>query len=243
MRPHGLDPTRLLCSWNSPDKNTGMGYHALLQGIFLSQGLNPGLLHCRLFTIWENPGSPTKLPLTSHTNFILSRVPKAHQAPAQAALCSLNQQAHSYLSLCTHYLFTLPIIFFPQSYTHLVLGYYLSFCSIINQFFRTAFPDHVIQRTFPHLHPSFFITLPYFTVFTALFTLKLLFVILLFNCLPLREGKLQSTALACLVPWRQNSQHMGCSLCRTKKGDKRTFRTVKVMHSGSFHYSDSLSQF
>ena len=51
LRPHGLDPTGLLCSWNSPDKDTGMGYHALLQGIFLSQGLNPGLLHCRLFTI------------------------------------------------------------------------------------------------------------------------------------------------------------------------------------------------
>ena len=32
---------------NSPGKNTGMGCHALLQGIFLTQGLNPGLPHCR----------------------------------------------------------------------------------------------------------------------------------------------------------------------------------------------------
>ena len=32
---------------DSPGKNTGVGCHALLQGIFLSQGLNPGLLHCR----------------------------------------------------------------------------------------------------------------------------------------------------------------------------------------------------
>ena len=29
------------------DKNTGVGCHALLQGIFLTQGLNLGLLHCR----------------------------------------------------------------------------------------------------------------------------------------------------------------------------------------------------
>jgi len=29
-----------------PGKNTGMGCHALLQGIFLTQGLNPGLPHC-----------------------------------------------------------------------------------------------------------------------------------------------------------------------------------------------------
>ena len=33
--------------WNSPGKNTGVGCHALLQGIFLAQGLNLGLLHCR----------------------------------------------------------------------------------------------------------------------------------------------------------------------------------------------------
>ena len=32
---------------NSPGKNTGVGCHALLQGIFPTQGLNPGLLHCR----------------------------------------------------------------------------------------------------------------------------------------------------------------------------------------------------
>ena len=44
---HGLLPTRLLCPWNSPEKNTGVGCHALLQGIFLTQGLNLGLLHCR----------------------------------------------------------------------------------------------------------------------------------------------------------------------------------------------------
>ena len=37
----------LLCPWDSPGKNTGVGCHFLLQGIFLIQELNPSLLHCR----------------------------------------------------------------------------------------------------------------------------------------------------------------------------------------------------
>ena len=46
-RPHGLYPTRLLCPWDSPGKNTGVGCQFLLQGIFLTQGLNSHLLHWR----------------------------------------------------------------------------------------------------------------------------------------------------------------------------------------------------
>ena len=44
---HGLQPARLLCPWDSPDKFTGVGSHSHLKGIFLTQGLKPGLLHCR----------------------------------------------------------------------------------------------------------------------------------------------------------------------------------------------------
>ena len=33
---------------DSPGKNTGVGSHSVLQGIFLIQGLNLGLMHCRL---------------------------------------------------------------------------------------------------------------------------------------------------------------------------------------------------
>ena len=40
-------PLRILCPCDSPSKNTGVGCHSLLQGIFLTQGLNSGLLHCR----------------------------------------------------------------------------------------------------------------------------------------------------------------------------------------------------
>ena len=41
FRPHGL-----YSSWNHPGQNTRVGSLALLQGIFPTQGSNPGLLHC-----------------------------------------------------------------------------------------------------------------------------------------------------------------------------------------------------
>ena len=43
LQPHGLHSP---C--NSPGQNSGVGSCSLLQGIFPTQGLNPGLLHCRL---------------------------------------------------------------------------------------------------------------------------------------------------------------------------------------------------
>ena len=41
-----LQPHRLYSPWNSPGKNTGVGTHSLLWGIFPTQGSNPGLPHC-----------------------------------------------------------------------------------------------------------------------------------------------------------------------------------------------------
>ena len=57
LQPHGLyNP------WNSPGQNTGVGSHSLLQGIFPTQGLNPGLPHCRqiLYQL-SHKGSPRTL--------------------------------------------------------------------------------------------------------------------------------------------------------------------------------------
>ena len=42
--PSGLRPARLLCPWDSPGKNTGVGCHALFQWIFQTQGSNSHLL-------------------------------------------------------------------------------------------------------------------------------------------------------------------------------------------------------
>ena len=45
------------CPWNSPGKNTGVGCYFLLQGIFLTQGLNSGLPHCGQTLLTEPPGN------------------------------------------------------------------------------------------------------------------------------------------------------------------------------------------
>ena len=39
-----VDCRRFLCPWDSPNKNIGVGGHALLQGIFSTQGSNPCLM-------------------------------------------------------------------------------------------------------------------------------------------------------------------------------------------------------
>ena len=48
----GVGATR---TWNSPGKKTGVGSHSLLQGIFATQGLNPGLPHCRRILYHQRP--------------------------------------------------------------------------------------------------------------------------------------------------------------------------------------------
>ena len=74
--PQGLQLARLLCPCDSPGNNTGVGYHALLQGIFSTQGSNPGLPHCRRILYQLNyQGSPTVLhAVTSFENMITEYV-------------------------------------------------------------------------------------------------------------------------------------------------------------------------
>ena len=66
VQPYGLQPAGLLHPWDSPGKNTGVGCHALLQGIFQTQGLNlhlmsPALARQVLYhfpsTTWEAQGN------------------------------------------------------------------------------------------------------------------------------------------------------------------------------------------
>ena len=75
--PHGL--TRLLCQWDSPGKNTGVGCHSLLQGIFPTQGSNLRLWH---LLHWQ----ADSLPL-SHLG-------------STSKKCVFSSVAHSCLTLC-----------------------------------------------------------------------------------------------------------------------------------------------
>ena len=79
LGPHALQPARLLRPWDSPGKNTGVGYHFLLQGIFPTQGLNLGLLLCRqILYCLGHQGSPKRAKGAGYT-------------PSEA--CLLNRKA------------------------------------------------------------------------------------------------------------------------------------------------------
>ena len=56
LQPHGL-----YSPWNSPGQNSGVGSLSLLQGIFPTQGSNPGFPHCRqiLYHLSHQPLYPT----------------------------------------------------------------------------------------------------------------------------------------------------------------------------------------
>ena len=74
---NGLHPIRLLCPWNSPGKNAGVGCHSLLQGIFPTQDLNLGLLLCR--QILHRPSHQGSL-VTPYHQFLLGLVDFKHLA-------------------------------------------------------------------------------------------------------------------------------------------------------------------
>ena len=55
----------LLCPWDSPGMSTRVGCHALPQGIFLTQGLNPCLLCLLHWQVGSLPLAPTRKPQES----------------------------------------------------------------------------------------------------------------------------------------------------------------------------------
>ena len=64
LQPHGLQPTRLPCPWDFPDKNPGVGCHFLLQDILPNPGIEPVspvlagrhfFVFLNYWTIWEAP--------------------------------------------------------------------------------------------------------------------------------------------------------------------------------------------
>ena len=70
--PMDCSPTRLLCPWNSPGKNTGVGSCSLFQRIFPTQGLDPGFPHCkRILNLLSHRGGP---------NFLTKLYPHAQQS-------------------------------------------------------------------------------------------------------------------------------------------------------------------
>ena len=58
-------PPGSFCPWNSLSKNTGVGCHFLLQGIFLTQGSNPCLLCFLHWQVGSLPPEPPRKPWPS----------------------------------------------------------------------------------------------------------------------------------------------------------------------------------
>ena len=82
-------------SWDSPGKNTGVGCHALLQGIFLTQGLNP---HPLCLSIWQAGSLPLVPPGKRTHNSGPGLFLQEHKAPnppwgggQEAQSCSLSR--------------------------------------------------------------------------------------------------------------------------------------------------------
>ena len=61
-------PTRLLCLWDSPGKNTGVGCHAILQRIFPTQGSTPRLLGLLYWQVSSSPVTPPRKPKVKYTH-------------------------------------------------------------------------------------------------------------------------------------------------------------------------------
>ena len=89
LRPHEWQTARFLCPWGSPDKNTRVNCHVLLQGIFPTQGSNLGLLHCRCILYhlitWE--AEATHIP--SHMVLSISKATWVHHVYPRRKLSTL----------------------------------------------------------------------------------------------------------------------------------------------------------
>ena len=128
LQPRGLWPTRLLCPWDSPGKNTGVGCYVLLQGIFPTQGSNsasPELANgffttsftseacCCCSGAQSRPTLCDTLTRSSLTPFRLAEIGRrlplsAPQCKVEMVLLSINIQFSSVQSLSRVRLFVTP---------------------------------------------------------------------------------------------------------------------------------------
>ena len=89
-----MDSARLLCPWDSPAQNTGAGSSSLLQGIFPTQGLNPGLLHCKwILYCLSHQGSLKKAGRQRIDNFetvvhVMNGTLLSHEKEGNSVICN-----------------------------------------------------------------------------------------------------------------------------------------------------------
>ena len=62
LKPYGLHPARLFYPWDSPGKNTGVGSHSLLYGIFPTPGIKPGSPALKTDSLLSEPPGLAEIP-------------------------------------------------------------------------------------------------------------------------------------------------------------------------------------
>ena len=119
----GTVAARLLCQWNFPGKNTGVGYHFLLQGIFPIQGLNSRLLHWQADSLPLTPLGSSKWS-ESESGSVVSDSQMSILNPCYWKFSSVAQ---SCLTLCTPVDCSMPgfsvhhqLLELAQAHVHLV---------------------------------------------------------------------------------------------------------------------------
>ena len=97
LRSYEPQPARLLCRWDTPGMNPGVGGHVLFQGIFLTQGSNPCLLCLLNWQVGSLPLVPPGKPnictdehIYVHTEYIGMAQIELHYFFKSAAAKSLQ---------------------------------------------------------------------------------------------------------------------------------------------------------
>ena len=145
LRPHGLQPTRLLCSWDFPGKSIGVGCHCLLVYIY------PLLFE-----------PPSHLPDSYTSRLIQSPCVSFLSHPANSHWQSiLHMVMHDSMLLSTYISASPP--FSPCAYVY-SLCLFLHCCPA-NKLFRSIFLDSIYM----HWYTIFvFLFLTYFTLYNKL---------------------------------------------------------------------------
>ena len=103
LQPIDCSPPGSSVLGDSQGKNTGVGGHALLQGIFPNQGSNPGLSHCRrILYLLSHQGSPRTLEWVAYPFF-----PTQESNRGLLHCRQMLYQMKGSLEICIHMIYSL----------------------------------------------------------------------------------------------------------------------------------------
>ena len=130
FQPQGLQPIRVLCPWDFPSKNTGVGCHVFLLGISLDRELNACLLHWQADSLSLScRGSPSL-----HLGCFFPVIPP----PSHLFLSKILHAFHGLLKMLDFYeVFLVSSVNFTPILLlwHILYFMYLSQVSIVNKYF------------------------------------------------------------------------------------------------------------